>query len=243
MLLWATFDQDSVIARVKILDATSSVGAGLAGLTSGSSGLNISTIADVEATPTAYTGSNIEGVSVLGTYAAPTSGKCRFEEVDPTNHPGVYELQFANARFAVAGAKSLLVSINGAADMVECDALIPLPKVDLFASTGRVAANVKEVDDSDDAAERLKHGALALGFGTIDAGASTTTLPIKTLSLTVGVASQLKNRVLVFKPETGTANLAGFPTRITDVLLSPLRFTVSPACPATPAEDDEFSLE
>ena len=45
--------------------------------------------------------------------AAPTATKCRFKEVDATNHPGVYEFQFADARFAVSNAKRLVISASG----------------------------------------------------------------------------------------------------------------------------------
>jgi hypothetical protein len=100
--------------RVKILDSTSTVGAGKTGLTSASAGLIISTIANNEAAPTVYTsaGSTTETIATLGTFAAPTATKCRFKEVDATNHPGLYEIQLADARMAVVSARSLIVSIQ-----------------------------------------------------------------------------------------------------------------------------------
>lgn len=136
-LISYSHDADSVILRVKILDSSVSTGAGKTGLTSASSGLIISTIADNEATATAYTaaGSTIEGITTLGTYAAPTATKCRFKEVDSTNHPGVYEIQLADARFAVASAKSLLVTITGATDAADCDVLVPLTQIDPYDGT------------------------------------------------------------------------------------------------------------
>ncbi len=99
--------------RVFIPDTTSVIGAGKTGLTFSSSGLIISTIADNEATATTYTqaGSTIETISTLGTFAAPTATKCRFKEVDATNHPGIYEIQIADARFAVSSARSLIISL------------------------------------------------------------------------------------------------------------------------------------
>ena len=128
-------DQDSIILRVKILDSAATTGAGKTGLTNVSSGLIISTIADNEATATAYTvaGSMVETIATLGTYAAPTATKCRFKEVDATNHKGVYEIQIADARFAVVSAKSILVSVSGATDAAECDALIPLTLTDPYS--------------------------------------------------------------------------------------------------------------
>ncbi len=124
----------SIILRVKILDSASVVGAGKTGLTFSSSGLIISTIASTESTATAYTqaGSTTETITTLGTYAAPTATKCRFKEVDATNHPGLYEIQIADARFAVSSAKNLIVSISGASGVVNCDILIPLLDFDPY---------------------------------------------------------------------------------------------------------------
>jgi hypothetical protein len=104
----------SVILRVFLQDTSVATGAGKTGLTSSSAGLIISTIADNEASPTTYTaaGSTIETIATLGTFAAPTSTKCRFKEVDATNFPGVYEMQIADARWAVSSARSLIVSIQ-----------------------------------------------------------------------------------------------------------------------------------
>lgn len=131
---WFKLGQGSVIIRVKIKDSTSSSGAGKTGLSSASSGLIISTIADNEASATAYTqaSSNIEGITTLGTFAAPTAGKCRFAEVDSTNHKGLYEIQIADTRWGVSNAKSLIVSISGASGAAECDIEIPLTSVDPY---------------------------------------------------------------------------------------------------------------
>lgn len=135
MLLTRTNGATSVILRVKLLDSSVTTGAGLTGLTSASSGLIISTIADVEATATTYTvgGSTIESITTLGTYAAPTATKCRFKEVDSTNHKGVYEIQLADARFAVSGARSLLVSVLGATNLAQCDFVVQLDNLNEIA--------------------------------------------------------------------------------------------------------------
>lgn len=92
---------------------------GVTGLTNSTTGLIISTITDNEATATVYTAaaSNIETITTLGTYAAPTASKCRFKEVDATNHPGLYEIQLADARFSVSNASRLVVSVVGAAGL------------------------------------------------------------------------------------------------------------------------------
>lgn len=128
--------QTSVVLRVKLLDSSATTGAGLTGLSSASTGLIISTIADNEASATAYTvaGSTIETITTLGTYAAPTATKCRFKEVDSTNHKGIYELQIADARFAVSSAKSLLVSLSGATNLAQTDFVVQLQSDDPYVA-------------------------------------------------------------------------------------------------------------
>jgi hypothetical protein len=122
----------SVKFRVKLMDSSKTDGSGLTGLAYNSSGLIISTIQNIrgangEASATIYTAaaSNIETITTLGTYAAPTSNKCRFKEVDATNHPGVYEIQLADARLSANGdatkAMTLLTSIIGATNLAQCD--------------------------------------------------------------------------------------------------------------------------
>jgi len=113
--LWQKNGVTSLILRVFIPDITSVIGAGKTGLTFGSVGLIIATIADNEAAATLYTqaAGNVENITTLGTFAAPTASKVRFKEVDATNFPGIYEIQIADARWAVSGARSLLVSLPG----------------------------------------------------------------------------------------------------------------------------------
>jgi hypothetical protein len=109
---------------------------GLTGLTSASSGLIISTICDIESAATTYTsaGSTIETIATLGAYVAPTAGKCRFREVDATNHKGLYEFQFADARFAVAKSRSITISVSGATTLLDTSFEIDLVQYDPFDS-------------------------------------------------------------------------------------------------------------
>lgn len=133
MLISYKLGQSSVVLRVKLRSTTAPY-PGATALTNASSGLRIAVIADNEAATTAYTsaGSNVETISTLGTYAAPTSGKCRFKEVDATSHPGLYEIQVADARFAVSSSKSVVISITGLSGVFECDAIIPLTRLDPY---------------------------------------------------------------------------------------------------------------
>jgi hypothetical protein len=117
-----------VILRIKVQDTTSTTGAGKTGLMCGSAGLAVSTIADNESAPTVYrqADGNIETVPVLGIFTAPAAGKCRFCEIDAANHPGLYEVQIADARWAVANARSVIVTVSGAANAAQVDAEVQL---------------------------------------------------------------------------------------------------------------------
>jgi hypothetical protein len=114
-----------VICRIKIADPTSTTNGGKTGLAYNTSGLIISTVANNESGATAYTGANLDTITTLGTFggAAPAANKAGFKEVDATNHPGLYEIQIPNARYAVAGAVSLIITVGGMAGacQVECE--------------------------------------------------------------------------------------------------------------------------
>ena len=114
----------------------SSTGVGLTGLSSASSGLIISTICDIEAVATTYTvaGSTVETITTLGTFATPTATKCRFKEVDDKNHKGLYEFQFADARFSAASAKRLIISVTGATNLLDADYEIQLVSFDIYTA-------------------------------------------------------------------------------------------------------------
>src|SRR5882724_1124425 len=120
----------SVILRVKLLDSTSTTGAGKTALDHTAAGLIISTIADNESAATVYTsaGSTVEAVTTNGTFAAPTATKCRFKKIDDTNHPGLYEIQIADARWAVSNAKSIIISVQ-ATGVVPVDSEVQLSVV------------------------------------------------------------------------------------------------------------------
>jgi len=126
------FGATSNIERFTLKNSTT--GQGITGLSSASSGLIISTIVDNAATATTYTvaGSTIESITTLGTYAAPTATKCRFKEVDATNHPGLYEFQFADARYAVSSSRKLVISVSGAANLLGADYEIALIQANLY---------------------------------------------------------------------------------------------------------------
>ncbi len=182
----------SLILRVKLLDPTSVTGAGKTGLAYNTSGLIISTIADNEATATAYTvaGSTIETISTLGTFAAPTATKCRFKEVDATNHPGLYEVQIADARWAVSNARSVIVTIPATANWSQVDAevqLTPVPSdnrqwlgttLPTPDTAGVPHVNVEYINNSAGAASALQNLMDSLDVFTLDTSVTTPTTSV-----------------------------------------------------------------
>jgi hypothetical protein len=162
--------QGSVILRVKLRQDTTSAkpGNGFTGLTSASSGLRIGTACDGEAASTAYTsaGGTIDTITTLGTYAAPAASHCRFREYDPVSHPGIYEVQLANARFGVSGSKGLLVSITGVTGLSDCDVLVPLRAVNPYdALFGLGSAVIPSTGNISGSLADCLNAARAQGFG------------------------------------------------------------------------------
>lgn len=95
----------SNMIRVFIQANDKTDGSGLTGLTNASTNLNIATHRELDTTLTVYSGANIEAQTTVGTYQAPsTSSKIRFKEVDATNAPGEYELQFHDSAAGAFGS-------------------------------------------------------------------------------------------------------------------------------------------
>jgi hypothetical protein len=81
------------------------------GLNNTSSGLTISTIKDNEAVPVSFSGSDIETITLLGTYEEPTTNKCRFSIVSSTLHPNLYEIHLPYERLSFGGNR-LVVTVT-----------------------------------------------------------------------------------------------------------------------------------
>ena len=125
---WVNGGQGLVL-RVLLQD--SSTGQGKLNLLPSTSGLKISAILDNESSGKNFTaaGSNIE-TCTPGEYSAPsTTSKCRFGEVDQTNHPGLYEIQLANERWSDSTAKYLTLSVSGVSGLRDFSTLIQLNSV------------------------------------------------------------------------------------------------------------------
>lgn len=166
----------------------SSTGAGLTGLTEASAGLIIATICDNEAATTRYRAgsSEIETISTLGTFEAPTSGKCRFKEVDSTNHPGLYEIQLADARFAVSSAKVLKLHIIGATNLLTKEVTIQLTTANVMDIAnlpanltqwrGSTPANLTDTDKVPASVQHMGNNTLTAAAAAADFGAEVAAL-------------------------------------------------------------------
>jgi hypothetical protein len=133
----------SNIFHLFLPDSTSAVGAGKTALTNTSTGLNIAVRRELVATVTAYTaaGNNVETITTLGTYQAPSSGKCRFKEVDATNMPGIYEIHLLNSVLDASDASRFLVGMVQATGIAPTPFRIPLTSLDLEYTEGTVVSD------------------------------------------------------------------------------------------------------
>jgi hypothetical protein len=107
--------------RVFIGSTGSANGDGRTGLAHNTAGLEIWVLPIGNGAPNVYTAAagKIESIAAVGTYVAPTqSDRIRFGQVDATNAPGLYELQFRDELFA-AGT-SIVGAVRGVADAIVC---------------------------------------------------------------------------------------------------------------------------
>jgi hypothetical protein len=151
MLISFKLGQQSIILRIKIPNSGKADNSGVINLNNTTTGLNISTIADCESTAIVYSSltGNINSITTLGIFSTPESGCCNFRQVDPNNHPGIYEIQLANARYVVSGAKSLLITTLAipASSAAQSDSLIPLWQDDPYEAKP-VNFNLLNIDTS-----------------------------------------------------------------------------------------------
>lgn len=113
-------------------------------LTSASSGLKIALKRELSAAPTVYSGSNIESITTVGAFVAPTSGKVRFKEISASDLPGWYQIQIANALVDTADTSRFITGMIQCTGVTEQPFTIPLTSADQQAapavcdSSGRV---------------------------------------------------------------------------------------------------------
>lgn len=118
----------SVILRIYLEKV--STGLGFTGLSNTSTGLIITIAVLPGATGAQYSSaaSSIDSIGTLGSFQIPTTGNCRFREVNSTTQPGIYELQFDNTFFS--SGKGVTVLVGGVTDLKTETLLVPLVAFD-----------------------------------------------------------------------------------------------------------------
>lgn len=97
------------------------------------------------------------------------------------------------------------------------------------------------VSDMQTVTSDLKRAAKCIAHGTVDAGATTTSIPTKALAPAAIAADQFKGLIMAFPDDTTTTALRGQKTDITASTTGGV-FTVT-ALTTAPAEDDVFVIE
>lgn len=183
-----------------ILDSSSTTGAGLTGLTSGSSGL------------TCYYRKGATGTATALTLASQTVGGAHtdggFVAIDGTNMPGLYRLDLSDTMVATAGI--LTIYLRGAANMAPVVAELEVVSVDIYDSTRFGLSALPNA-----AAEALG------GLATLSANqASNGTIPVNLKT----IAGQTANAsaAVTFPASIGTSTLdaAGAADAVWDEVLS-----------------------
>jgi hypothetical protein len=151
----------NVVLRIKLMNRKSMEGDGLTGVSNTSTGLIISTIKINESTPVTYQSSDstIDSITTLGVYQVPTAGHCRFRELDPTNNPGIYEVQFENSRFQ--NTDSFLLSLSGAYHLAEFDGVVQCKNL---------AADMEQIQGADVNTDEAQVGVNVVSQNNIDFG-------------------------------------------------------------------------
>jgi hypothetical protein len=216
----------NVITRVVITNI--STGTEITTFDHASSGLEISMIANNESTWTDYLANSgtIETITTLGTYAAPTSGKVRFKHVGK----GLYEIQSANARWAVSGARAVQMKVVGGSGMGSVWAEIqhhPVP------------ANVLTSSAIDTKLDALSVGLIA---GTVGSSSTTTVINVSSIASGLTVSDQVKGRIIIFNKDTTTAALRGQGAPILSSTTTSITLDAGNALTTSPASGDTFTI-
>lgn len=163
----------SVILRFPLYDSSVTTGAFKTGMDHTTASLSISTVASSESSATNYTsaGSTLESITTLGTYATPTATKARFKE-SPIS--GIYELQLADARFAVSNAEFLTIVVSGATNLKPQTITVRLSALDIDTSTVTVGSISADAITSTAIQDGALTGAKFASDGSLQSATSTT---------------------------------------------------------------------
>ena len=106
---------------------------------------------------------------------------------------------------------------------------------------GNIKADALAINESTEAANRLQRAARSITLGTVDTGATTTSIPTSSLSPAAAVTNQFLGLILAFDEATTTANLRGQKTDITASTAGGI--LTCTALTTAPVAGDQFSIE
>jgi hypothetical protein len=156
-------------------------GTAYTGIAYNTASLLIAVRGNTEAAGSTYTGGNLEDITTLGTYAAPTASKVRFKEVSSTNHPGLYEIHLESGDYSLASTTEIMVTVSGVTDLKpesrEWDLVDP-------PTVAEVAAGLLDLTDGVETSWTVR-GALRIFLATLagkSAGAGTGTLTYRDMA-------------------------------------------------------------
>lgn len=155
---------------------------------------------------------------------------------------GLSTLDAAGVRTAVGLASANLdTQLAAIDDYIDTEVSAIKAKTDLLSFTsGRVDVNVEAVNASTTAVDVLDRVVRGNVRGTVDTGASATSIPTSSLSPAAAVIDQFKGRILVFDDSTATAALRG---QATDITASTAGGTLTVTSLTTaPASGDTFTI-
>jgi len=152
-----------------------------------------------------------------------------------------------SSRLAPAGTLANVTTVNGLANGVITAASIAADaitdaKVASDVTIASVTGSVGSVTGVVTANVTKSVGYGVMGYGTVDTGASTTSVPTSACTPAGSVVDQFVDRVMIFASDTTTAALRGVAKAITaSTNASNPTFTVG-TLPATPAAGDTFVI-
>jgi hypothetical protein len=186
---------------------STAAGVMITGITNATSGLKINFIRPGDASVTSFTGSNLETITTIGTFQAPSSGKIRIKEIDATNMPGWYEVHIAAANVpSGAGTAAIRIGITDTPNLagLYCYNELAFTSLDLagtaganaqlfFNGTGYAGGTAKldvNVVSFDSGLTNFNTGLLSVDLGAVD-GTLMSALPISDGYLPVDIVHAL----------------------------------------------------
>lgn len=142
----------------------------------------------------------------------------------------------------ILDARASQASVDTIDDFLDTEIAAIKAKTDqlTFTVANTLDANVEAINGDADGATNLDRSTRAIVLGTVDAGATTTSIPTSALDPAASVADQFKGRIVIFDKDTTTAALRGQATDITaNTNVGVLTVT---ALTTAPASGDTFTI-